>query len=67
MDGLEGDVVTAMQQWPVMDNLLNEHFGNGQQLAWWTARLAMCYHTEVDKLKLKLKWLSLENMAYGFR
>ena len=33
MDGLEGDVVTAMQQWPVMDNLLNEHFGNGQQLA----------------------------------
>jgi hypothetical protein len=25
------------------------------------------YHTEVDKLRLKLDWLSLENMMFSFK
>ena len=27
----------------------------------------VCYHTEVDKLKLKLDWLSLEIMVFSFK
>ena len=43
-------------------------------LLWWIyhlphdiAVITVCYHTEMNKLKLKLKWLSLEIMVSSFK